>query len=77
MHYSLRTEQTYVYWIRWFIRYSGLRHPKAVLIFSTLYRQGLRVLRGKSRNAKLERNGIACSVHSAHFCLQGFSLMLR
>jgi hypothetical protein len=28
MHYSLRTEQTYVYWIRWFIRYSGLRHPK-------------------------------------------------
>lgn len=26
--YSLRTEQTYVYWIRWFIRYSGLRHPK-------------------------------------------------
>ena len=28
MHYSLRTDQTYVYWIRWFIRYSGLRHPK-------------------------------------------------
>lgn len=28
MHYGLRTEQTYVYWIRWFIRYSGLRHPK-------------------------------------------------
>jgi len=28
MHYSLRTEQTYVYWIRWFIRFSGLRPPK-------------------------------------------------
>ena len=28
MHCSLRTEQNYVYWIRWFIYYSGLRHPK-------------------------------------------------
>ena len=28
MCFSLRTEQTYVYWIRWFIRHSGLRHPK-------------------------------------------------
>jgi hypothetical protein len=25
--YSLRTEETYVYWIRYVIRYSGLRHP--------------------------------------------------
>ena len=29
-HYSLRTEQTYVYWIRFFIRFSGLRHPRAM-----------------------------------------------
>jgi site-specific recombinase XerD len=28
MHYSLRTEQNYVYWIRWFIRWHGVRHPK-------------------------------------------------
>ncbi len=28
MHYSLRTEQTYLFWVRWFIRFSGLRHPK-------------------------------------------------
>lgn len=28
LHYSLRTEQTYVYWARWFIRFHGLRHPK-------------------------------------------------
>lgn len=27
-HYSLSTEKTYVYWIRFFIRWSGLRHPK-------------------------------------------------
>lgn len=27
-HYSLRTEQAYVYWVRWFIRWSGLRHPR-------------------------------------------------
>lgn len=26
MHYSLRTEQTYLFWVRWFIRFSGLRH---------------------------------------------------
>ncbi|KQP13794.1 integron integrase [Pseudorhodoferax sp. Leaf267] len=27
MHYSLRTEETYVYWCRAFIRFHGLRHP--------------------------------------------------
>jgi len=26
-HYSLRTEQAYWYWIRWFIFHSGRRHP--------------------------------------------------
>jgi integron integrase len=26
-HYSLRTEKTYWYWIRWFIRFHGRRHP--------------------------------------------------
>jgi integron integrase len=29
-HYSLRTEQNYVYWIRFFIRFSGLRHPQTM-----------------------------------------------
>jgi integron integrase len=27
-HYSLRTEQAYLYWIRFFIRWHGLRHPR-------------------------------------------------
>ena len=27
-HYSLSTEKTYGYWIRWFIRFNGLRHPR-------------------------------------------------
>jgi len=27
-HYSLRTEQTYVQWIRFFVRWHGLRHPR-------------------------------------------------
>jgi hypothetical protein len=27
-HHSLRTEQTYVYWVRWFVKFSGLRHPR-------------------------------------------------
>jgi integron integrase len=28
MHYSLRTEQAYVYWARSFVRWSGMRHPR-------------------------------------------------
>ncbi len=27
MHYSLRTEEAYVYWVRAYIRFHGLRHP--------------------------------------------------
>ncbi len=28
VHYSLRTEEAYVYWVRDFVRWSGLRHPR-------------------------------------------------
>jgi integron integrase len=28
MHYSLRTEEAYVYWVRDFVRWAGLRHPR-------------------------------------------------
>lgn len=28
LHYSLRTEQAYVYWIRFFVRWHGMRHPR-------------------------------------------------
>jgi integron integrase len=28
MHYSLQTEKSYVYWVRWYIRWHGIRHPK-------------------------------------------------
>jgi hypothetical protein len=27
MHYSRRTAETYVYWVKDFIRFHGLRHP--------------------------------------------------
>ncbi|AWI76763.1 integrase [Parazoarcus communis] len=27
-HYSYRTEQQYVYWVRFFVRFHGLRHPR-------------------------------------------------
>jgi len=30
MHYSLRTEEAYVYWVRDFVRWSGQRHPRAM-----------------------------------------------
>jgi integron integrase len=29
-HYSLRTEEAYVHWVRAFIRFHGLRHPQAM-----------------------------------------------
>ncbi len=28
LHYSLRTEEAYVYWVKNFIRFHGLRHPR-------------------------------------------------
>lgn len=28
LHYSIRTEEAYLYWIRFFIRWAGLRHPR-------------------------------------------------
>lgn len=28
LHYSLRTEDAYVYWVRFFIRWHGLKHPR-------------------------------------------------
>ncbi len=27
-HYSLSTERSYVYWVRWFVRFHDLRHPR-------------------------------------------------
>lgn len=27
-HYSLRTEKAYIYWVRRFVRFAGLRHPR-------------------------------------------------
>ena len=29
-HYSLSTERSYVYWVRWFVRFHSLRHPRDV-----------------------------------------------
>ena len=28
LHYSIRTEQTYIYWIKYYIQFHGTRHPK-------------------------------------------------
>lgn len=28
LHYSLRTEKAYVYWVRFYIRWHGLKHPR-------------------------------------------------
>src|SRR5687767_12052408 len=28
LHYSLATEKVYEYWVRWFVRWHGMKHPK-------------------------------------------------
>jgi integron integrase len=28
LHYSIRTEKSYLYWIKYYIRFHGMRHPK-------------------------------------------------
>lgn len=28
LHYSLATEKVYLYWVRFFIRWHGVRHPR-------------------------------------------------
>jgi integron integrase len=28
LHYSLRTEKAYVYWVRFFVRWHGMKHPR-------------------------------------------------
>ena len=29
-HYSLRTEEAYVYWVRAYVRWAGMKHPKSL-----------------------------------------------
>ena len=36
LHYSLRTEQAYVHWVRAFIRFHGVRHPATLAVFLVL-----------------------------------------
>ena len=36
LHYSLRTEEAYVHWVRGFIRFHGLRHPSSLAWISML-----------------------------------------
>jgi len=31
LHYSSRTEESYLYWIRFFIRWYGVRHPREMV----------------------------------------------
>lgn len=45
LHYSLRTEQAYVNWVRAFIRFHGVRHPATLGSSSEVLSAG----RGRSR----------------------------
>ena len=37
LHYSLSTEKTYLYWIRFFIRWHGLKHPRDMGVKVAIY----------------------------------------
>ena len=53
-HYSLRTEQAYVQWVKVFVKWSGLRHPRdmggpeieAFLTMLVIYTHVLKVAAG-------------------------------
>lgn len=45
LHYSLRTEQAYVHWVRAFIRFHGVRHPAT--LGSRALLQRLAAVRGR------------------------------
>jgi hypothetical protein len=30
LHYSHATEKAYIYWLQYFVRWSGLRHPRDI-----------------------------------------------
>lgn len=56
LHYSLRTEESYVYWVRFFIQFHGLRHPREmgqpeVESFLTMLATGRRVSVSTHRQA--------------------------
>ncbi len=56
LHYGLRTEESYVYWVRFFIQFHGLRHPREmgqaeVESFLTMLATGRRVSVSTHRQA--------------------------
>lgn len=57
-HYSLRTEQSYVYWVRWFVRQRGMRHPREM---------GAADVEAFLRHLVSER-GISASTHKQALC---------
>lgn len=57
-HYSLRTEQAYVYWVRAFIRWAGLRHPRQL---------GQQEVEGFLQSLTRDR-GVSASTHKQALC---------
>ena len=58
LHYSPRTEEAYLYWIRFFIRWSGMRHPREM--GADEVRQFLTLLAVK-RNVSVSTHRVALS----------------
>lgn len=69
MHYSLRTEEVYAYWLKAFIRFNGFRHPAdmggpEVEAFLTYLANDRNVSPSTHRQS-------TASVYSRLFCLNG------
>ena len=59
-HYSHRTEQSYIYWIRYFIRYHKMRHPREMR--EDEVRQFLDYLAGGRKVAASTQNQALCAI---------------
>lgn len=58
LHYSLRTEQAYLYWVRAFVRFHGMRHPRELA--------GEEV--EQFLNARVNEQKISASTHKQALC---------
>jgi hypothetical protein len=64
-HYSLRTEQSYVHWIRRFIYFSGRRHPREL---GAVEVTGFLNHLARERNVAASTQNQACACASASSC---------
>lgn len=65
-HYSLKTEQAYVYWVRFFVRWHGrgapMRHPRDRTYLNFCVRGAERLVHGDGRRLRRTTDAVGKSV---------------